>query len=57
MPFTIPLEMPTVATDGLLLLHVPPAIALLRVMLDPMHTCDGPVMDAGDTVTETMWVV
>lgn len=34
----------TLATNGLLLLHTPPGVASERLMKEPMHTTDGPVM-------------
>ena len=42
-PFTTP-EPLTVAAAGVLLLHVPPAVASLKVMEELMHTLAGPVM-------------
>lgn len=53
MPDTIP-DVPTVATDVLLLLHEPPEVVLARVMELPTQPADGPVMlpaDAAITVT------
>jgi hypothetical protein len=41
---TIPVEEPTVATATLLLLHVPPVVALASVIVDPMQTFVGPVI-------------
>lgn len=38
MPVTMPEDEPMVATDGLLLLHVPPGVALVMVMVPSTHT-------------------
>ena len=37
MPVTKPVPVTTVATEGLLLLHVPPTVLSPRVMVAPMH--------------------
>ena len=42
-PYTFP-EPSTVATDTLLLLHVPPVVASLRVLTAPAQTDAVPVM-------------
>ena len=42
-PVTIPVVKPTVATDGLLLLHVPPPTSLSAVV-EPTHTFGVPVI-------------
>ena len=42
MPVTLPAL--TVAIAGAVLLHVPPAILLLRLMEEPAHTAEGPLM-------------
>lgn len=52
-PATTPLADPTEATDGLLLLHVPPVDALVSVMVDPTQTDDAPEMVAGEVLTVT----
>jgi hypothetical protein len=44
---TIPEEEPTVATEVLLLLHVPPLYVSPSVMAYPRHTEEAPVMAAG----------
>ncbi len=49
-PFTTPL-VPTVATDVLLLLHVPPAVVLPRVVALPAQTNKEPVIAAGKALT------
>jgi hypothetical protein len=45
-PVTEPVEpvASPVATDGLPLVHVPPDVALLNVIVDPVQTVVGPVM-------------
>jgi hypothetical protein len=45
-----------VATDGVLLLHVPPVVVLLTVVVSPAHTCSVPVMAAGSGFTVTVAV-
>jgi hypothetical protein len=46
-PVTTPVPEPTVATDVLLLLHVPPEVASLNVLVEPpAHTLAVP--DIGD---------
>jgi hypothetical protein len=47
MPDTTPLVVVTVAMVGLLLLHVPPAVALLRVVVVPEQRVAEPVLAAG----------
>lgn len=59
MPDTEPLPVPdrtTVAALVLLLVHVPPDIASLRIIVLPVHTFAGPVMagGVGSTVTEVV---
>lgn len=57
MPATIPLDEPTVAMPGLLVLHVPPAGVLFRVVLAPAHILNIPVTDVGFIFTVTMAVL
>jgi hypothetical protein len=45
-PLTTP-PVPTVAMLVLLLLHVPPAEASVRLVVKPTHTLDEPVIAAG----------
>ena len=56
----MPVE-PTVATDVLVLLHVPPVAVSARVMVDPTHTFEGPVIAGttgnGLTVTTAVTIV
>ena len=56
-PVTIPVEEPTVATDILLLLHVPPERASLSVILVPAITVLLPEMVAGAALTVNIIVV
>ncbi len=50
MPVITPVDEPIVATDGLLLVHVPPP-ELVTVLVDPTHTEETPVIAAGSTFT------
>ena len=52
-PVRTPVEV-TVATAGLVLLHVPPGVASVRVIDDALHTVLLPTMGAGDAVTVTV---
>lgn len=56
MPVTIPVE-PTVATDGVPLLHVPPAVASFNVVVKPTHTLAVPVIASGVVFTVILYVV
>ena len=53
IPLTTPVPEPTVASDVLLLLHVPPVVASLKVVVEPIHTLATPVIDAGFGLTVT----
>jgi hypothetical protein len=53
MPDTTPLILPTVATDVLLLNHVPPLVAELNVVVAPEHIASVPVIAAGEATTVT----
>jgi hypothetical protein len=44
------------ATDTVLLLHVPPASASLRLAVLPTHVFAAPVIAAGSAVTLTVFV-
>jgi len=57
MPVTEPVLEPTVATPVLLLLQVPPPVALLSVVLAPIHTVDDPAMADGTAFTVTAIVL
>ena len=50
-PVTIPDEVPTVAIDVLLLVHIPPAVASLNVVVEPTQTLPLPPMVESPTVT------
>ena len=52
-PVTIPVE-PTVAIAGLAEVHVPPAVASLRVITAPWQTLPTPEIADGAEVTETV---
>ena len=45
-PVTIPVVAPTVATAGVLLLHVPPVVGFVRVVVRPVHVVSVPAMPA-----------
>jgi hypothetical protein len=44
MPVVIPVAEPITATEGLLLLHVPPALASKKGVVAPTHTVPLPVI-------------
>jgi len=52
-PVTVPVEEPIAATDGLLLVHVPPATLSVKVVARPAQT-GGEVMTDGNGLTVTM---
>lgn len=52
IPVTTPLVSPIVATNVLLLLHVPPEVVSNKVIVDPAQTVDGPEIAAGPDVME-----
>lgn len=56
LPVTTPLDDPTVATPALLLVQVPPGLALVNVVDEPTHIVDAPEMDPGVVTTVTVWV-
>ncbi len=60
VPAATPVNTPVTAligaTDGMLLDHVPPETALVKVMELPTHTVDGPPIAAGGGLTVTGWV-
>lgn len=43
-PVTTPVAEPTVAIDVALLVQVPPAMLLLKLMVDATHTVEAPLM-------------
>lgn len=55
IPVTIPV-LPTVAMPVLLLLHVPPTVASLSVVVDPAQTLNVPVIDATAVFTVIIFV-
>jgi hypothetical protein len=55
-PVTIPLVNPMVATDVALLLHVPPVVELVNVVVPPEHALAVPDMEAGNALTVTVLV-
>jgi hypothetical protein len=50
---TMPDDEPTVAIPPLLLVHTPPGVAEVKVVVWLKHTTDGPVMADGAAVTVT----
>ena len=51
MPVTTPVEDPMVATPVALLLHVPPEVVLVNVVVKPTHTLVVPAIAAGFGLT------
>ena len=55
MPITVPVAEPTVAAEGTLLTHTPPAGESDNVIEEPTQTADAPLIvpatGAGETVT------
>ena len=51
-PVTTPVVDPTLAIAGVLLVHVPPLVVLLNVIVEPVHTLLAPVMAAGEGLTD-----
>ena len=56
-PVTSPVALLTVATEVLLLLHVPPVVASVNVVVEPTHTADAPLIAAGSGLTVIVVVV
>ena len=56
IPVAVPVEDPTVATAGALLVHVPPGVASANVVLVPEQICASPVIAAGEACTVTVRV-
>ena len=50
-PVTTPVPIPTLAVAGALLVHVPPAVGCVRVVVSPSHTDVAPTIGAGAAVT------
>ena len=57
MPVTMPLLLPTEATEISLLLQVPEAVALLNAAVEPAQTANAPVIDDGVANTVSALVV
>lgn len=55
-PFTRPVAIPTVATEVVLLVHVPPPVLLNAVVL-PTQTLETPVIADGSELTVIVFVV
>lgn len=53
MPVTTPVAESIVAFEGLLLIHVPPGVAWLSVVVAPTHTLRVPVIAAVAAFTVT----
>jgi hypothetical protein len=53
---TVPEVLPIVPTAALLLLHVPPEVASLKVLTSPRHRIVVPVIEAGAVFTVTTMV-
>lgn len=47
-PYTEPVPEPTVATEGVLLIHEPPLVLFVSVVLLPSHTDVAPPIVAGN---------
>jgi len=56
MPIKIPEDGSMVPTAALLLLHVPPVVASLNVVVRPKQTCVAPVIEATPLTTVTVSV-
>ena len=55
-PVTTPVVMPTVAVERELLVHVPPAIISVSVIVEPTQTSLLPIMAGGNAYTVTVTV-
>jgi hypothetical protein len=55
-PVTIPVDEPIVATPGVLLLHEPPPVLLVNVIVEPGHTVPGPTIGPAADITLTVVV-
>lgn len=56
MPVTIPV-LPTVATEGALLVHVPPGVGSVKVTGVPMQTLGLPEIGSGEELTVIVFVI
>ena len=57
IPVIIPVALPAVAINGLLLLHIPPVVTSLSVVVAPTHIVVVPVIAAGSAYTVSVLVV
>lgn len=55
-PLTMPVPEPTVAIAVLLLLHAPPVIVSLSVVVAPTHAVADPVIVGGNAFTVTAFI-
>ena len=55
-PVTIPVDEPTVATPVALLVHDPPPVLLVNVIVEPGHTVPGPTIGPAADMTLTVVV-
>jgi len=55
-PVAIPVEEPIVANELLLLVHVPPGVVELNIVVRPVQTVSVPVIFAGFALTVTVFV-
>lgn len=56
IPVTTPVDEPIVATEGVLLVHVPPPGVLESVVVFPAHIIAVPKIPVGPALTETVIV-
>ena len=56
-PVTVPVDEPTVAIKVLLLVHDPPVVAMLSVVVVPTQMWLMPVMDGGAGLTVMIFVM
>lgn len=56
IPLTTPVPGTTDATEGLLLVQIPPMVGSVSVILSPTHTCVGPLIGPGAAITVTVVV-
>lgn len=56
VPVITPVVLPMVAMAGLLLVHIPPTVALVRVVVCPLHTAPAPVIAPGVALTVMLFV-
>jgi hypothetical protein len=56
IPVTAPVEEEIFATEGLLLLHVPPLVVLVNVAVAPTQMLAAPIIESGRELTVTIAV-